>query len=172
MKLSTKLTIGAAGLALGGSGIITGVVLASGSSSPTPPAVVQPVIHSDVTDTTTSTTVDATTTTTAAPTTTVAPVPTTTVARQAPATTVAPVTTTTTLDPNVTVPNVVGDTFGQATSVITAAGLHVGNLGCVTASGTDDPSQIVTSQGPAAGQTLRRGNQVMVQCAGGPTHGS
>ena len=160
MKLSTKLVIGAASLALGGSGILTGVALASGSSSP-PPAIIQPVSPSGAsadTTTTTSTPAEVTTTTT------VQPTP-TTIARQAPVT-AAPVTTTTTVSDDVTVPNIIGDTFARAAAVLASVGLQInqGGPGC-----DDTPTGAVDQQATIVSQTtgtLKRGNYVIVGCSG------
>jgi hypothetical protein len=78
----------------------------------------------------------------------------------------ATATDTTTIVPEVSVPNVVGDTQAAATSAIQSSGLVVGTV--TTASSSSVPSGDVISESPAAGTSVVTGSAVNLVVSSGP----
>lgn len=134
--------------------------------SPAHPSEVRLVTPSGATGSTTTTQPGATTTTTAPATSTtlavgaLAPAPTTTVA---PALAPAP---TTTVAQDVTVPNVVGMTYANAQSALTAVDLQIApGASCeMKPNGDANPNAVVTWQSLPPGSTLAPRDQVSVEC--------
>ena len=150
---------GALALAAAGGGLAAVNV---GGSTPAQVRLITPSGDSGSTTTTTPA-LDTTTTfvTATAPATTLAPV----------STTLAPVTvppaTTSTTNPDVTVPNVVGDTYSQARAAVEAATLHFESMVSCNSpnSNQPNPSAVVISQAPPGGTQLPRSNGfVTVSC--------
>lgn len=167
MRLSPKVGAGvAAGLGVLGIGFGIGFAQTSGAT-PQPVQVFTPTGAT----LSTSTAAQTTTTTATTPTTTVRATPTTTTTPASsppvyglvrPAAT-ATTTTTTAAPAQVTVPNVVGDTFGTAQSTITGVGLQPANQSCAKNT-VPQPGDIVTATAPPAGNTLPPGGVVTVFC--------